>query len=197
MELVIIRHGLPVRIDEADGPADPELSDAGHDQARRLAAWLRHERIDAIFTSPMRRAVQTARPLADAFGVEPVVDDELAEFDRGQHFYVPIEELKAARDPRYEQLMKGEYAAEVDPFTFRDVVTVAIERVIESHPGGTVAVVCHGGVINAYASHVLGIEFPLFFQPHYTSVNRFLASSAGHRSVASLNETGHLHGTRG
>jgi probable phosphoglycerate mutase len=201
VELLIIRHGLPVRIDDAGGPADPELSEQGHQQAARLADWLRHDRIDAIYTSPMRRAVQTAAPLAEAFGHEPVVDDELAEFDRAQHFYVPLEELKAARDPRYEQLMKGEYADEVDPFTFRDVVTVAVERVIDqcrtpSGRGGTVAIVCHGGVINAYASHVLGLEFPLFFQPHYTSVNRFLASSAGHRSVASLNEVGHLHGTR-
>lgn len=196
MELLIIRHGLPVRIDDAGGPADPELSEQGHLQAKRLADWLRHDRIDAIYTSPMRRAVQTTAPLAEVFGLEPVVDDELAEFDRGQHFYVPLEELKASGDPRYEQLMKGEYAEEVDPFTFREVVTVAVERVIEANRGGTVAIVCHGGVINAYASHVLGLDFPLFFQPHYTSVNRFLASSAGHRSVASLNEVGHLYGTR-
>jgi probable phosphoglycerate mutase len=200
VELLIIRHGLPVRIDDAQGPADPELSEAGHEQAGRLAAWLRSQPITAVYTSPMRRAVQTAAPLGAALGLTPIVDDEVAEFDRGQHFYVPIEELKAARDPRYEQLMKGEYAmgaeTEVDPFTFREVVTVAIERIIESNPGGTVAIVCHGGVINAYASHVLGIEFPLFFQPTYTSVNRFLASSAGHRSVDSLNEAGHLVGVR-
>jgi len=196
MELLIIRHGLPVRIDDAGGPADPELSDEGHAQARRLADWLRHDRIDAVFTSPMRRARQTAAPLAEVLGVEPIVDDELAEFDRGQHFYVPLEELKAARDPRYEQLMRGEQMDEVDPYTFREVVTVAVERVIEAHAGGTVAIVCHGGVINAYASHVLGLDFPLFFQPTYTSINRFLCSSAGHRSVASLNEAGHLLGTR-
>ena len=166
-------------------------------RVKRLADWLRHETITAIVTSPMRRARQTAVPLADAFGLEPVVDDELAEFDRGQHFYVPIEELKAARDPRYEALMRGENLdTEVDPFTFREVVTVAIERIIETNAGGTVAVVCHGGVINAYASHVLGLDFPLFFQPTYTSVNRFLASSAGHRTVASLNEAGHLVGSR-
>lgn len=196
VELLIIRHGLPVRIDDAGGPADPELSADGRAQAQRLADWLKHERITAIVTSPMRRAVQTAEPLAAAFGLEPVVDDEVAEFDRGQHFYVPLEELKASRDPRYEQLMRGEQMTEVDPYTFRDVVTVAVERVIEANRGGTVAVVCHGGVINAYASHVLGLDFPLFFQPHYTSVNRFLASSGGHRSVASLNEVGHLHGRR-
>jgi probable phosphoglycerate mutase len=196
VELLIIRHGLPVRIDDAGGPADPELSDLGHEQARRMADWLRHEEITAVYTSPMQRARQTAVPLAEAFGLEPVVDDELSEFDRGQHFYVPIEELKAAGDPRYEQLMRGEQMTEVDPYTFRDIVTVAIERVIEANRGGTVAVVCHGGVINAYASHVLSMDFPLFFQPHYTSVNRFLASSSGHRSVASLNEVGHLHGRR-
>ena len=196
MELLIIRHGLPVRIDDAGGPADPGLAPEGHEQAQRLADWLRHERISAVFTSPMQRARETAAPLAAGLGLEPVVDDELAEFDRGQHFYVPLEELKAARDPRYEQLMKGEYDGEVDPFIFREVVTVAVERVIEANPGGTVAVVCHGGVINAFASHVLGIDFPLFFQPTYTSINRFLCSSAGHRSVASLNEAGHLVGTR-
>ena len=71
---------------------------------------------------------------------------------------------------------------------------MAFERVIEANPGGKVAIVAHGGVINAYASHVLGIDNPLFFLPHYTSVNRFLASRAGHRSVVSLNETGHLKG---
>jgi probable phosphoglycerate mutase len=99
--------------------------------------------------------------------------------------------------------MKGEYGvstgdadSEVDPYTFREVVTVAIERIIEANAGGTVAIVCHGGVINGFASHVLGIDFPLFFQPTYTSINRFLASSAGHRSVASLNEAGHLIGTK-
>jgi probable phosphoglycerate mutase len=194
MELLIIRHGLPVRVDDAGGPADPELAEEGHEQARRVATFLADEGITTVYTSPMRRAVQTAAPLAELLGVEPVVDDELAEFDRDQHFYVPIEELKAARDPRYEAMLRGEHDGEVDPVAFREIVTVAVERVIESNPGGTVAIVAHGGVINAYASHVLGLESALFFLPHYSSVNRFLCSRQGHRSVRSLNETGHLKG---
>jgi probable phosphoglycerate mutase len=92
--------------------------------------------------------------------------------------------------------MRGELDGEVDPQTFREVVAVAVERIIEAHPGNTVTIVCHGGVINAWASHVLGRPDPLFFEPFYTSVNRFLASSRGHRSVVSLNDLGHLHGTR-
>src|SRR5215210_1606869 len=91
VELILVRHGLPVRIDDADGPADPELSDEGRAQAVRLADWLRRDPIDAVYVSPMRRAIQTADPLADALGVDPVVDDELAEFDRDAHFYVPLE----------------------------------------------------------------------------------------------------------
>jgi probable phosphoglycerate mutase len=144
----------------------------------------------------MRRALETAAPLADALGVDPVVDDELAEFDRDAHFYIPLEELKAAGDERYLKVLRGEYDGDVDPQTFREVVAVAVERIIEAHPGDVVAVVCHGGVINAWASHVLGLRDLLFFEPHYTSVNRFLASSRGHRSVVSLNDLGHLHGTR-
>jgi probable phosphoglycerate mutase len=197
VELILVRHGLPVRIDDADGPADPPLSDDGQVQAARLADWLRHDAIDAVYVSPMRRAIQTAEPLADALGVDPVVDEELAEFDRDAHFYVPLEELKAAGDERYLQIMRGEpLDGEVDPQTFREVVAVAVERIIEAHPGNTVTIVCHGGVINAWASHVLGLPDPLFFEPFYTSVNRFLASSRGHRSVVSLNDLGHLHGTR-
>jgi probable phosphoglycerate mutase len=196
VELILVRHGLPVRIDAADGPADPALSDDGRAQAVRLANWLAKDPIDAVYVSPMRRALETAAPLADALGIDPVVDEELAEFDRDAHFYIPLEELKAAGDERYLKVLRGEYDGDVDPGTFREVVAVAVERIIEAHPGNVVAVVCHGGVINAWASHVLGLRDLLFFEPHYTSVNRFLASSRGHRSVVSLNDLGHLHGTR-
>ena len=194
MELLLIRHGLPVRIDDAGGPADPELSEEGWEQARRLAAWYRDDGIGAVYCSPLRRARETAMPLAEATGHEVVVDEELAEFDRGFHFYIPLEELKAAGDPRYREIMSGDWddTVEVDPEMFRRVVVGAVERVIAANPGGRVAVICHGGVVNAYASHVLGLSSTLFFNPGYTSVSRILAARSGERSILSLNETGHL-----
>ena len=187
MELLLIRHALPVRIDEgaADGPADPHLAPVGVEQAEALAGWLADERIDAIWSSPMRRARETAVPLSEKLGLEVVVDPGLAEFDRDAASYIPIEELKAANDPRWNQLPERpeEFAAEV---------VEAVERIIAAHPGQRVAVVCHGGVVNAYAGHVLGIDDPLFFLPAYTSISRILASASGIRSIGSLNESSHV-----
>lgn len=193
MELLLVRHGLPVRIDEADAPADPHLAEEGWAQARRLARWLASEEIHAIYASPLLRARQTAEPLAEELGLEVVVDEEIAEFDREAHYYVPIEELKAERDERWFKLIAGEWEySEVDPETFRKIVVGAVERIIAANPSRRAAVVCHGGVINAYVSHVLGIDDPLFFEPHYTSVSRVMAARTGERSIVSLNETGHL-----
>ena len=57
MELLLIRHALPERVETADGsPADPPLSGAGRAQAERMALWLVGEKIGAIYASPMRRA---------------------------------------------------------------------------------------------------------------------------------------------
>ena len=79
MELILVRHGLPLRREVVDGPADPELSPEGFDQAARLANYLATEKIAAIYSSPMKRAVQTAEPLAQTTGLPISIVDEVAE----------------------------------------------------------------------------------------------------------------------
>ena len=197
MELLLIRHALPIRREDVEGPADPELSEAGRDQAMHLANWLADERLDAVYSSPMQRARETAAPLASIHGLEVLVDDELAEYDRNSHWYVPVEELKAAGDPRWREIVAGEWGdIEVDPETFRDVVHKAVERLIDTNPSKRIAAVCHGGVINAYLSKILGIDNPTgFFYPNYTSIHRVMAARSGERTVHTLNETAHLRGT--
>jgi len=187
MELLLIRHALPVRVDEGsvEGPADPALSRVGHAQARALTDWLHGDPVDALWSSPMRRARETAQPLAARLGVEIAYDEGLAEFDREAASYIPIEELKAAGDPRWNEVPE-------QPEHFRAVVVETIERIVAAHRGARVAIVCHGGVINAYAGHVLGLDDPLFFLPAYTSISRVFAASTGQRSIASLNEAAHL-----
>ena len=194
MELLLIRHALPERIETEDGsPADPPLSAIGRTQAERMARWLAAEKIGAIYASPMRRARETADPLAAALGLEAAIDADFVEMDHLSATYVPLELLKAEDYPRWQALIQqGGLYAGVDLVAFRRNVVASVERAIAANPGGRVAIVCHGGVINAWAGHVLGIADPFFLDAAYTSVSRFLAASTGERSVRSLNETAHL-----
>ena len=195
MELLLIRHGLPERIERDDGlPADPPLAPRGREQAERLARWLEPDQIDAVYTSPMRRARETATPLAQAKGLELVLEPGVAELDQSSPVYLPLDELKRTDPARWRALVQGGLYEGIDLTTFQQTVTSALERIIAAHPRQRVAVVCHGGVINGWARHVLGVSSPLFlfFDPTYTSINRFLAAKSGERSLVSLNEAAHL-----
>lgn len=196
MELVLVRHGEPVRIDEGEveGPADPGLTERGHDQAARVSAWLAVDGVDAIVTSPLRRARETAAPLAAALGMEPEVDAGVSEYDATAGHYIPIEELREAKDERWYATIEGRWAdvGGIDPHEFQRQVVPALDALIERHAGRRVAVMTHGGVINVFLAHVLGIDRLLWFHPEYTSISRVQAARTGPRSVASVNETAHL-----
>lgn len=194
MEIVLVRHGLPLRVELEMGIADPELAAEGHEQAEKMAAYLGVEDIEAIYVSPLRRAIETARPLCKLLGLEAVVSEGVAEFDRNSREYVPVEELRATNDPRWEKLLRGEWdGVDEDPSLFKARVVATVEDMIARHPGGRVVVVCHGGVINQYLAHVLGIETHIgFFYPKYTSIHRVMAARSGQRSIVSINEASHL-----
>jgi broad specificity phosphatase PhoE len=194
VEIVLVRHGLPLRVELETGIADPELAAEGHEQAEKMAAYLGVEDIEAIYVSPLRRAVETARPLCKLLGIEAVVSEGVAEFDRNSREYVPVEELRATNDPRWEKLLRGEWdGVDEDPSLFKSRVVETVDDMIAKHPGGRVVVVCHGGVINQYLAHVLGIETHIgFFYPKYTSIHRVMAARSGQRSIVSINEASHL-----
>lgn len=194
MELILVRHGLPLRREVVEGPADPELSAEGHEQSERLATYLKSESIDAIYSSPMKRAVQTAEPLAQTTGLPISIVDDVAEYDRLSNEYIPIEELRAANDERWQKLLTGEWQSDSDTLeSFRDRVILSLEQLISRHASQRIVVTCHGGVINQYLAHILGIATERgFFYPQYTSIHRVVASQNGLRSVGSLNEIAHL-----
>lgn len=193
--MILVRHALPVRRENTDGPADPELSEAGLKQAEHFADWMALEHLDAIYSSPMRRARQTAEPLARRKGLGVTVVDGVAEWDQHSSEYIPVEELKAANDPRWREMMDGGWSSDEKPEDFHDRVMTSMEGIIRDNAGGRVVVTCHGGVINEYLAHVLGLPGNQFFYPNYTSIHRVAASSRGHRSILSVNESGHLRGT--
>ncbi len=195
MELLIVRHALPLKVIVEEGAANPRLDELGHRQADALAEYLAAEGIDAVWSSPMARARETAQPLLDRTGLDVSVDNDLAEWDRDSNSYIPVEELKASNHPMWQAMMAGEWVGSSDPVTFQKNVVAAMNRIIDAHPGERVAVVCHGGVIGAYLAHVLELPRPGgFFHPEYTSIHRVMASSRGHRTLRSMNELTHLHG---
>jgi len=198
MELLLIRHALPVRRELTDGRADPELSADGAAQAAHLAEYLAAEHLDAVYASPLLRAQQTAAPVAARFGLDVVTAAGIAEWDQNSTEYVPVEELKAADDPRWQELLDGVWTSDEPEHEFRTRVLDTVEGIVDTHAGEKVAVVCHGGVINGYLAHVLSLGDGGergFFYPNYTSINRVAAARSGQRSIVTINETSHLRNT--
>jgi probable phosphoglycerate mutase len=195
MDLLWVRHAEPERIAPGTGvPADPPLTARGRDQAERLAAWLAVEPIDVVLSSPQRRAIETADPIARVHGLDVQVVAGLVEYDVQSDSYIPMEELRATDDPKLAAMYEGrweEFGGESTE-TFRARVAATLDEVVTAHPGRRVVAVCHGGVINVALAVVLGLDRHLWFDPHYTSLSRMVASRTGVRSLASLNERAHL-----
>ncbi len=195
MELILIRHGLPQLVENDDGiPADPPLSATGKQQAELLGSWLANASIDYLYTSPMLRARQTAEPLERVKGLKAEHRDGVAEFDRESSNYIPSEQLKEIDFDRWQRLMRGE--VDIDFPQFSRGVVATLGEIVAGHRGQKVAVTCHGGVINAWACHVLDMQPRMFFNPTYTSVNRFMIAGSGEQSIKTLNEHAHLDNLR-
>lgn len=198
MDLIIVRHGRPLRVEGTEGSADPPLTDIGMQQAEATARFLLQEPIDHVVTSPMLRARQTAAPLADALGIDAEVIDGLAEIDRDHNEYIPFEELKAEGGDAWKEVIENPQVMlfGVDVEEFADTVTAAFEEVIAANPGRTVAVFCHSMTTMQFLRRVLGYADIWGLRTDYASITRVQASSRGHRTVRSVNETSHLGGTR-
>ncbi len=195
MEFVIVRHAEPTAMRMESGPADPGLTSLGHAQAQALADTPALGHLDVLVQSPSRRAVETARPIAERFGLEPLTVPGLVEFDHGETEYVPVEQLREARDGRWDALVRGEAYGEVDVPAFRSRILESFAALAAANPGRRrVLVVCHSGVINAYVGDVIGMDKLLWFAPAYSSFSRIAAARDGRRGIVSLNETPHLLG---
>ena len=122
-----------------------------------------------------------------------MLDDGLKEFDSHLNFYVPIEELRADEEAwkrLVEEWLSPEAEAERQAVP-RDGRSPPSTPSSARHEGERVAVVCHGGVINAYLSDIISLPGTMWFEPAYTSVSRAMAGGS-HKQLVSLNETPHL-----
>ena len=147
-------------------------------------------------TSPFRRCVETIRPFAARAGIEPAVDEAVGEVFIGEWEGLSFEEIvsgdeELARRFRDSEAMFGLAPGGESGQELRARVVPAVERILEDHPRGDVVMVTHGGVINAYLGHVLGIDQDMFFLPENTSINTVSVQGSG-RTMRFLNDTRHV-----
>lgn len=189
MQLLLVRHALPLRSEAGQG-SDPDLSPEGVEQAKRLPDALKRFPITRLVSSPQRRALQTGQPVADALGLPIEVDERLAEYDYGQSHYTPIEQ---ASEEDIKRLMSGRLPGDVDQDAFIARVRAGIEDVVAAAGHDeTVAVFSHGGVVNAMVHTVMKTERLLCVQVDYAGVTRLLSSRTARLNVASINGTEHV-----
>jgi broad specificity phosphatase PhoE len=192
VQLLLIRHALPLRSEPGQG-SDPDLSEEGIEQAKRLPDALARFPITRLVSSPQRRSLQTAQPVADALGLRIDVDERLAEYDRDMEHYIPIEQIAAEFPEELARLASGHLPTSVDETAFLKRINEGIgDLVTAGDHDDTVAVFTHGGVINGLLHSILRTEKLLCVNVDYAGVTRLLSSREGNLYVASVNGTEHV-----
>ncbi|MCX6433761.1 MAG: histidine phosphatase family protein [Actinobacteria bacterium] len=185
-EFLLVRHARP----EPDGTMDPGLGDLGREQSRALVEHLDGVAIDAVYASHLKRAVQTAEPLAAHRGFELVIDEGLREWVSNATQYVGTENLK---DPnRAESFRQGRFEDEFLPphnaDELRATMIATVRRIGLTHLGERVVAVSHGGASNTFLAEVIGSPRQFFFNPGYASISRVQIWPDGRFVLMSVNE---------
>jgi 2,3-bisphosphoglycerate-dependent phosphoglycerate mutase len=199
--VLAIRHGetawnVDTRI---QGQLDIPLNPTGRWQAQRLALALADEDIDAVYSSDLLRALETARALAAGSGRSIVTDTGLRERGFGEFEGMTFKEIEQRWPEQSERWRKrdpafgpagGEMLAD---FYARCVATVT--RLAGAHPGQTIAVVAHGGVLDCLyrAATRLDLQAPRSWQLGNASINRLLYTPQG-LTLVGWSDTWHLEG---
>jgi probable phosphoglycerate mutase len=192
MQVLLVRHALPLRSEHGQG-SDPDLSEEGVAQIARLPEALGRFPISRVVSSPQRRAIQTAEPVAAARKISVEVDERFAEYDRDLPVYIPVEQIREENPKEWQRLAQGHLPSAVDEDEFRSRVLAAVADLVASaDPEDTVAVFSHGGVINLLLHEILGTKRLLSFPVDYASVTRLLYSRTGQATVAGVNGVEHV-----
>jgi len=176
--LILLRHGeVEMRYQRVfGGRIDMGLSPHGQDQVRALAAHLKALPIEGLYVSPMKRAQQSVAPLAAANRRTPIILPELQEVDFGAWTGLRWEQVRerfgVTAFDWLRELDRGGIPEAESMTDFRRRVEAALGRVCAAHAGGTVAVMCHGGVIRMMLASLLDLPLPKMaaFEIDYASM---------------------------
>lgn len=164
LNLYFLRHGETAasRVGGYCGELDIELTPIGHEMAKAFAEAYRSLPWTAIYVSPKRRTVSTAKPLCEAIGMEMQIREGLKEIAYGQWEGMTPEEvnrdyhddyIRYLTDPGWNGPTGGERAIDIARRSYR-----VLEEIERSHPEGNVLVVSHKATIRILLCELLGID---------------------------------------
>lgn len=205
-EIYLIRHGdaLPGAEDVEDGSYDAQpLSELGRRQALALAERMKEVSVAAIYSSPIKRARQTASLVGEALGLNVCEDENLREvgLQPDPHLLEQLEteervlavraylhsvEIAALQVGIWSQIPGCEPSE-----TLRVRLSSVIDRIAEEHSGKRIAIISHSGAINAYIAASLNLERDFFFPASNASISIVRVRGKQHLLVR-LNDTAHL-----
>jgi probable phosphoglycerate mutase len=180
------------------GRSDVPLSAVGRRQAQLLARRLQPLPIEALYSSPLVRALETARLIGQATGLEPVVDSRLVELSYGEWEGRTFEESKRAA-PGIYRAWEADPAAQAPPggesgeqLIIR--VIPFLREVAGRHPAGNVVVVSHRTLCRLVACHIMGVPLAEYRQriPMDNAALNTFETREGVWRVVALNDTSHL-----
>jgi probable phosphoglycerate mutase len=174
------------------------LNANGHGEAEHLAAALAHCRIDAIFSSPMERAQETARPLAQQLGLEVQLDPAFHEIDFGEWTSLTFAEL----EPQPEWRRWNAQRDQAQPPCGETIAAVqtrfiaGLERLAESRPDAHIAVFSHGDAIKAALMHYLRVPLNLIARLEVAPASISTLTLSPHWiQIVSVNRTAREYGS--
>jgi probable phosphoglycerate mutase len=199
-ELLLIRHGESQFNAEhrwAGWEHESPLTVQGEAEAQTLANRLASESdIEAIYTSPLLRARQTAQIVGKALGLTPITFTDLREVNVGHVGGLTTEEFAARFPEDYERWQDRTDTGFTWPggenrFDFFQRAAQAVDRIVSMYPNHRVVVVCHGGVIRATLAHYLPNDYGEWwaYSLHTASLTRLLVAPDGNE-LLTHNECG-------
>lgn len=197
-EVLLIRHGRSADVvPGSPESADPPLHAQGHEQAAALAARLEGLVLHAVHSSHLLRAAQTAEALARPRGLEVTIHPDLEEIRLGEWSNGEFRRRAAVADPEWVAWsLTGRWdgipGCEGDD-ALRHRFAAVLDDLAERHMGERIAVVAHGGAINAYVSHLLGVHRSLWMTVENTSITMVRLSPLTGATVVAVNDCHHLY----
>jgi probable phosphoglycerate mutase len=203
IELFLVRHGASADSVEGEsfelveGQGDPPLSEVGRHQAEQLALRLAQEPFDALYVTTLRRTAETAAPLVERTGLQPVVEADLREVFLGEWEGGLLRQKAVDRDPMFDAVMR-EQRWEVIPGAesreaFGGRLRRAVGRIAAEHAGGRVLVFSHGAAIGELLAQATASEPFAFVGADNTSISRLVVTEE-RWVLRSYNDTAHLAG---